>query len=51
MEGQDWRETGGERRPDDEEASGTTEIARGEITDPDELTARLGIQDTHNGEL
>ena len=51
MEGQDWRETGGERRPDDEEASGTTEIARGEITDPDELTARLGIQDNHIREL
>ena len=51
MEGQDWRETGGERRLDDEEASGTTEIARGEITDPEELTARLGIKDNRIKEL
>ena len=51
MEGQDWRETGGERRLDDEEASGTTEIARGEITDPEELMARLGIKDNRIKEL
>jgi ribonucrease Y len=51
VEGQDWRETGGERRLDDEEASGTTEIARGEITDPEELMARLGIKDNRIKEL
>ena len=51
MEGQDWRETGGEPRLDDKEASGTTEIARGEITDPEELTARLGIKDNRIKEL
>jgi ribonucrease Y len=51
VEGQDWRETGGERRLDDEEASGTTEIARGEIADPEELMARLGIKDNRIKEL
>jgi ribonucrease Y len=51
VEGQDWRETGGERRLDDEEASGTTEIARGEIADPEELMARLGIKDNRIREL
>jgi ribonucrease Y len=51
VEGQDWRETSGERRLDEEEASGSTEIARGEITDPEELTARLGIKDNRIREL
>jgi ribonuclease Y len=49
--GQDEHETGGEHRPDGEEALDTTEVGRGEISDPDELTARLGIKDNHIKEL
>jgi ribonucrease Y len=49
--GQDGHETGGEHRPDGEEALGTTEAGRGEISDPEELTARLGIKDNHIREL
>jgi ribonuclease Y len=49
--GQDGHETGGEHRPDGEEALDTTEVGRGEISDPDELTARLGIKDNHIKEL
>jgi len=48
VEGQ---ETGGERRPDGEGASGTTEIGRGETADPEELMARLRIKDNHIREL
>ena len=51
MEGQDRRETGGELRPDGEGASGTTEMGRGEVPDPEELMARLGIKDNHIREL
>ena len=51
MEGLDGRETGGELRPDGEEASDTTEIGRGEIPDPKELMARLEIKDNHIREL
>jgi ribonucrease Y len=51
VEGQDRRETGGELRPDGEGASGTTEMGRGEIPDPEELMARLGIKDNHIREL
>ncbi|MBA3636744.1 MAG: hypothetical protein H0W57_10045 [Rubrobacteraceae bacterium] len=51
MVGQDGHETGGEHRPDGEEALGTTEGGRGEISDPEELTARLGIKDNHIREL
>ncbi len=51
MEGKDGRETKDVPRPDGEEASGTTEIARGEISDPEELMARLGIKDNHIREL
>jgi ribonuclease Y len=51
VEGQDGPETGSERRPDGEEAAGTTETARGEISDPEELMARLGIKDSHIREL
>jgi ribonucrease Y len=51
VERQEGHETGGGRRPDGEEAAGTTEIARGEITDPEELMARLGIKDNHIREL
>ena len=51
MEGQDGYETGDELRPDEEEVSGTTEIPRGEIPDPEELMARLGIKDNHIREL
>jgi ribonucrease Y len=51
VEGKDGRETKDVPRPDGEEASGTTEIARGEISDPEELMARLGIKDNHIREL
>lgn len=51
MEGLEGRETGGELRPDGEEASDTTEIGRGEIPDPKELMARLEIKDNHIREL
>ena len=51
MESLDGRETGGELRPDGEEASDTTEIGRGEIPDPKELMARLEIKDNHIREL
>jgi ribonuclease Y len=51
VEGQDGYETGDELRPDEEEVSGTTEIPRGEIPDPEELMARLGIKDNHIREL
>jgi chromosome segregation ATPase len=49
--GQDGHETGGEHRPDGEETLGTTEVGRGEISDPKELMARLGIKDNHIREL
>jgi ribonuclease Y len=48
VEGQD---TAGVPRPDGEEASGTTETDRGEIQDPEELMARLGIKDNRIREL
>ena len=51
MEGQDGHENGSEPRPNVEEASGTTETGREEITDPDELRARLGIKDNRIREL
>lgn len=51
MKGQDGYETGDELRPDEEEVSGTTEIPRREIPDPEELMARLGIKDNHIREL
>jgi ribonucrease Y len=51
VEGKDGHETKDVPRPDGEEASGTTEIARGEISDPEELMARLGIKDNHIREL
>ena len=51
MVGQDGHETGGENRPDGEEALGTTDVGRQEISDPEELTARLGIKDNHIREL
>jgi ribonucrease Y len=51
VEGKDGRETKDLPRPDGEEASGTTEIARGEISDPEELMARLGIKDNRIREL
>jgi chromosome segregation ATPase len=51
VEGLEGRETGGELRPDGEEASDTTEIGRGEIPDPKELMARLEIKDNHIREL
>jgi hypothetical protein len=51
VKGQDGYETGDELRPDEEEVSGTTEIPRGEIPDPEELMARLGIKDNHIREL
>jgi chromosome segregation ATPase len=51
VERQEGHETGGGHRPDGEEVSGTTEIARGEISDPEELMARLGIKDNRIREL
>lgn len=51
MESLDGRETGGELRPDGEEASDTTEVGRGGIPDPKELMARLEIKDNHIREL
>jgi ribonucrease Y len=51
VEGKDGRETKDVPRPDGEEASGTTGIARGEISDPEELMARLGIKDNYIREL
>ena len=51
MEGNDWRETKDVPQPDGEEDSGTTETVRGEIPDPEELVARLGIKDDHIREL
>ena len=51
MEGQDGHENGSEPRPNGEEASGTTETGREEITDPEELRARLGIKDNRIKEL
>ena len=51
MEGQDGHEASGEHRQGGEEASGTTEIPRGEIPDPEEVMARLGIKDNHIREL
>jgi ribonuclease Y len=51
VEAKDGRETQDVPRPDAEEASGATEIARGEISDPEELMARLGIKDNRIREL
>lgn len=51
MEGHSGRETGGAPRPDGEEATGTTETGREEITDPEELRVRLGIKDNRIREL
>jgi chromosome segregation ATPase len=51
VEGQDGHENGTEPRPNGEEASGTTETGREEITDPEELRARLGIKDNRIREL
>ena len=48
MEGQ---ETSGEPRTDAEEVSATPETGRGEIPDPEELMARLGIRDNRIREL
>jgi ribonucrease Y len=44
-------QNGGAPRPDGEEASGVTETGREEITDPDELRARIGIKDNRIREL
>ena len=51
MEGHNGLETGGEQRPDGEEVPDTTEIDRTQISDPEELTARLGIRDNRIREL
>ncbi len=51
MERQDGHETGGEQ-PQEESADTTeVEVDRGEISDPEELKARLGIKDNHIREL
>jgi hypothetical protein len=47
VEGHNGREAG-EHRPDGEEGSGSD---RGQIRDPEELTARLAIKDNHIREL
>ena len=51
MERQEEHEAGGGHRPDGEEGPSTAEIARGEISDPEELTARLGMKDNRIREL
>jgi ribonucrease Y len=48
VEGHNGREASGEHRPDGEEGTGS---GRGQITDPEELTARLAIKDNHIREL
>jgi ribonucrease Y len=48
VEGHNGREAGGEHRPDGEEAPGT---GSGQITDPQELAARLAIKDNRIREL
>ncbi|CAN5873640.1 hypothetical protein BH18ACT11_BH18ACT11_00680 [soil metagenome] len=50
MERQDGNETGGEQ-PQEEPATTEVEVDRGEISDPEELKARLGIKDNHIREL
>jgi ribonucrease Y len=51
VERQEEHEAGGGHRPDGEESPSTAEIARGEISDPEELTARLGMKDNRIREL
>ena len=51
MERQEEHEADGGHRPEGEEAPGATEIARGEISDPEELMARLGMKDNRIREL
>jgi ribonucrease Y len=51
VERQEEHEAGGGHRPDGEEGPSTAEIARGEISDPEELTARLAIKDNRIREL
>jgi hypothetical protein len=51
VERQEEHEAGGGQRPDGEEGPSTAEIARGEISDPEELTARLGMKDNRIREL
>jgi chromosome segregation ATPase len=51
VERQEEHEAGGGHRPDGEEGPSTAEIARGEISDPEELTARLGMKDNRIREL
>jgi ribonucrease Y len=51
VERQEEHEAGGGHRPDGEEGPSTAEIARGEISDTEELTARLGIKDNRIREL
>jgi ribonucrease Y len=51
VERQEGHEAGGGHRPDGEEGPSTAEIARGEISDPEELTARLGMKDNRIREL
>jgi ribonucrease Y len=51
VERQEEHEAGGGHRPDGEEGPSTAAIAHGEISDPEELTARLGIKDNRIREL
>jgi ribonuclease Y len=51
VERQEEHEAGGGHRPDGEEGPSTAEIARGEISDPEELTARLWMKDNRIREL
>ena len=51
MERQEEHEADGGHRPEGEEAPGATEIARGGISDPKELMARLEMRDNRIREL
>ena len=51
MERQEEHEASGGHRPEGEEAPAASEIARGEISDPEELMARLGMNDNRIREL
>jgi ribonuclease Y len=51
VESQEGHEAGSGHQPDGEEAPSTAKIARGEISDPEELTARLGMKDNRIREL
>jgi ribonucrease Y len=51
VERQEGRETGGEHPQEESAETAEVEVDRGEISDPGELRARLGIRDNHIREL